>query len=220
MFDSVDWGNLGNLLIRMVEGLGVTLSLFVLTLLFALPLGLLLALGRMAKSPFVRKPAEWLIMVVRGTPLMLQIVLVYFMPYYIIGINFDRFVMATVAFVLNYSCYFAEIYRGGIGSIPRGQYEAGQVLGFSRARVFLKIILPQVVKRILPPISNEVITLVKDTALVQIIGIMEMFNIAKGEMVRIASLTPLLIAGVFYLVMNIIIAKLFKAAETKLDYYR
>lgn len=209
-----------NLLPRMLGGLGMTLSLFVLTLLFALPLGLLVALGRMSRFRIVRWVVGLFITAVRGTPLMLQIVLVYFLPYYLFGTRFGRFVMAVVALVINYSAYFAEIYRGGIQSIPQGQYEAGKVLGFTRTQVFLKIVLPQVIKRILPPISNEIITLVKDTALVQIIGIMEMFNIAQGEMVRVASLYPLLIAGVFYLIMNSVIAKLLNLFEKKLNYYK
>lgn len=151
---------------------------------------------------------------------MLQLIIVYFAPYYLLGLNFDRFFAAVIAFVLNYSAYFAEIYRGGIQSMPKGQYEAAAVLGFTRLQTFMRIILPQVVKRILPPISNEVITLVKDTALVQMLGISELLRVAKNESSRIVSTTPLFIAGVFYFVMNWIVTRIFHYAEKKLNYYR
>ena len=135
-------------------------------------------------------------------------------------LNLDRFVAAIIAFSLNYAAYFAEIYRGGIESIPQGQYEAAAVLGFSKSQTFTRIILPQVIKRILPPISNEVITLVKDTALVQVLGISELFRVAKNESSRIFSTTPIFIAGLFYLVMNWVVTKVFHFTEDKLSYYK
>ncbi|MGE5614670.1 MAG: amino acid ABC transporter permease [Bacillota bacterium] len=204
----------------LIEGSWVTLQVFFLTLLFSLPLGLLVSFGRMSRV----KPLSWLVKgyidIMRGTPLILQLIVVYFGPYYLFGLNIDRFFAAVVAFVINYAAYFSEIYRGGILSIPRGQYEAAEVLGFTKTQTFMRIILPQVVKRILPPISNEVITLVKDTALVQVLGVSELFRVAKNEASRIASTTPLFIAGAFYFVMNWIVTKAFHFAEKKLDYYR
>ncbi len=209
-----------NLIWLLCDAITVTIKLFVLTLVFAIPLGLVVAFGRRSKNIVISRLTGIYISVMRGTPLMLQLVVVFFAPFYIYGGNIDRFVAAIVAFSLNYAAYFAEIYRGGIDSIPKGQYEAGEVLGFSKLQVFFKIILPQVVKRILPAISNEVITLVKDTALATTIGINEMFRVANNEQSRISSLQPLFVAGAFYYVMNLIIAQLFKFAEKKLDYYK
>ena len=160
----------------------------------------------------------------RGTPLLLQIIFVYFAPSFMLPeglkLNLDRFVAAIIAFSLNYAAYFAEIYRGGIESIPQGQYEAAAVLGFTKVQTFTRIILPQVIKRILPPISNEVITLVKDTALVQVLGISELFRVAKNESSRIFSTTPIFIAGLFYLMMNWVVTKVFHFTENKLSYYK
>lgn len=202
------------------EGMVVTVQLFVMTLILALPVGLIVSFGRRSKNIIINGIASMYISIMRGTPLMLQLVVVYFGPYYIFGGKIDRFAAAVIAFALNYAAYFAEIYRGGIESIPRGQYEAGEVLGFTKVQVFLKIVLPQVVKRILPPISNEVITLVKDTALVTAIGVAEMFRAASNEASRVGSIEPLFVAGVFYYVMNLIVAQFFKLAEKKLNYYR
>ena len=204
----------------LLEGTLVTLQVFFLTLLFSLPLGLFVAFGRMSQSKWISKPVNFYIMVMRGTPLMLQLMFAYFAPFYMAGIKLDRFTAAIIAFSLNYAAYFAEIFRGGIESIQKGQYEASEVLGFTRTQTFIRIILPQVIKRILPPISNEVITLVKDTALVQVLGISELFRVAKNETSRIASTNPLLIAGMFYFVMNWAVTKLFHTAEKKLGYYR
>lgn len=202
------------------EGMIVSVQLFLLTLLFAIPLGLVIAFGRRSKSYIIRGITGIYISIMRGTPLMLQLVAVFYGPYYIYGGKIDRFAAAIIAFTLNYAAYFAEIYRGGIESIPKGQYEAGEVLGFTRPQVFFKIILPQVVKRILPAISNEVITLVKDTALATVIGVSEMFRVTNNEMSRIASIRPLFVAGGFYYIMNLIVAQLFKFTEKKLNYYR
>lgn len=202
------------------EGTLVTLQVFFLTLLFSLPLGLLVSFGRMSKNKLVSGFVKFYIDIIRGTPLILQLIVVYFAPYYLFGLNLDRLFAAVAAFVLNYSAYFAEIFRGGIQSMPKGQYEAAEVLGFTRSQTFMRIILPQVVKRILPPISNEVITLVKDTALVQVLGVSELFRIAKNEASRTASTDPLFIAGIFYFAMNWVVTRIFHFTEKKLDYYR
>lgn len=212
------------LLTLLFNGVVTSLQIFFLTLLLALPLGLLTALGRMASKKWISMPIRLYILVMRGTPLLLQLIFVYFAPFYMMpaGLKFSlpRFTAAIIAFSLNYAAYFAEIYRGGIESISSGQYEAAAVLGFTRTQTFFKIILPPVVKRILPPISNEVITLVKDTALVQILGISELFRVAKNESSRIFSTTPLFAAGIFYLFLNWIVTKIFERAEKKLSYYR
>ena len=206
------------------NGVLTSLQVFFLTLLFSLPLGLLTALGRMSSHKWISYPIRLYILVMRGTPLLLQLIFFYFAPFYMMpeGFKFSlpRFTAAIIAFSLNYAAYFAEIYRGGIESIPIGQYEAAAVLGFTKTQTFFKIILPQVVKRILPPISNEVITLVKDTALVQILGISELFRVAKNESSRIFSTTPLFAAGMVYLFLNWIVTKVFEKAEKKLSYYR
>jgi len=204
----------------LLEGTLVTAQIFFLTLLFSLPLGLVISFGRMSKI----RPVSWLVKlyidIMRGTPLILQLIVVYFGPYYLFRLNIERFIAAIIAFVLNYAAYFAEIFRGGIQSIPKGQYEASEVLGFTKTQTFMRIILPQVIKRILPPVSNEVITLVKDTALVQVLGVSELFRVANNEASRISSTTPLFIAGVFYFVMNWIVTRVFHYAEDKLNYYR
>ena len=207
----------------LLEGALVSLQVFFLTLLFSLPLGLIVAFGRMSKKKWISTPIKLYILIMRGTPLMLQLFFVYFVPSYLPGIlkfSLDRFVAAILAFSLNYAAYFAEIYRAGIESIPQGQYEAAAVLGLTKLQTFFRIILPQVIKRILPPVSNEVITLVKDTALVQVIGVSEMFRVAKNEASRISSVTPLFTAGVFYFFMNWAVTKVFDICEKKLSYYR
>ena len=215
-------------LLRQLSLLGTgaltTIRIFFLTLLFSLPLGLLIALARMAPQKWLNAPVKLFILIMRGTPLILQLIFFYFAPFYMLpeGLRFSlpRFSAAVLAFSLNYAAYFAEIYRGGIESIPQGQYEAAAVLGFTKSQTFFRIILPQVIKRILPPISNEVITLVKDSALIQVLGISELFRVAKNEASRLFSTTPLFIAGLFYLFMNWIVTKVFDAAEKKLSYYR
>lgn len=220
----MDWADLIRLLSLLSVGAWTSLQLFLYTLAFALPLGLLVALGRMSPKAWLREPLKFYILVMRGTPLLLQIIFVYFAPSFMLPegfrINLDRFAAAVIAFSLNYAAYFAEIYRGGIASIPHGQYEAAEVLGFTKSQTFLRIILPQVIKRILPPISNEVITLVKDTALVQVLGISELFRMAKNESSRVFSTMPLFVAGLFYLVMNGVLTRIFHRLEKRLDYYR
>ena len=211
------------MLSKLGEGMVVTLMLFVVTLLFSLPLGLLVSFGRMAKDVVIRTIFKAYISIMRGTPLMLQLMVIYFGPYYIFGItNSPSWKNSAVAigFVLNYAAYFAEIYRGGIESMPKGQYEAAQILGYSKAQTFMRIILPQVIKIILPSITNETITLVKDTSLAFTIGIMEMFTISKALAASQTTMLPYVFAGIFYYVFNLIVAFLLELLEKKLNYYR
>lgn len=198
----------------------VSLEVFALTLLFSVPLGFPLALGRMSRIKILSWTVNVFLLVIRGTPLILQLIAVYFAPAYIFRVTYDRFTAAIIALSVNYACYFAEIYRGGIQSIPRGQHEAAKVLGYSRPQTFLRIVMPQVVKQIIPPMGNEVITLVKDTALVSVLGIAELFRTAQTTSSRLFSTTPILIAGVFYFLMNWLVSSGFAALERKLDYYR
>lgn len=207
------------LLASMLEASLVSLEIFFLTLLFALPLALPLALGRMSRRWFLRGPIHAYTLVMRGTPLILQLIFIYFAPYYLFEASWDRFTAAIVAFSLNYAAYFAEIYRGGIQSIPKGQYEAAKVLGFTRFDTFFRIVLPQVVKRILPATANETITLVKDTALAQTIGVAELFRVAQNASARQFSTTPIFVAGAFYFLMNWAVSEAFLRAEKKLAYY-
>ena len=210
-----------SLSLQLLEGFGWTLAIFFLTLLFALPLGMPLAMGRMSKHKWISKPVEFILLVVRGTPLMLQLIFVYFAPFYLFGMPLGnyRFPATIIAFSINYSCYFAEIYRGGLESIPVGQHEAAEVLGFSKRQTFFRIVLPQVLKRIVPPMGNEVITLVKDTALAQTIAIMELFRVAQAAAASRTSLVPLVMAGVFYLVASFLITRAFNWSERKMSYY-
>ena len=211
------------MLSKLGEGMVVTLMLFAVTLLFSLPLVLLVSFGRMAKNVVIRTIFKAYISIMRGTPLMLQLMVIYFGPYYIFGItNSPSWKNSAVAigFVLNYAAYFAEIYRGGIESMPKGQYEAAQILGYSKAQTFMRIILPQVIKIILPSITNETITLVKDTSLAFTIGIMEMFTISKALAASQTTMLPYVFAGIFYYVFNLIVAFLLELLEKKLNYYR
>lgn len=207
---------LGKLLQVLWEGSLTTLQIFFWTLVFSLPLGLLIALGRMSRHRWISMPTSLYVLIMRGTPLMLQIITVYF----IFPWRSDRFIATIIAFSLNYAAYFGEIYRGGIQAIPVGQYEAAKVLGFSRVQTFFRIVMPQTVKRILQPVSNEVITLVKDTALATVIAVGELFRAAKNESSRTASVEPLFIAGLFYLAMNLLVTCFFHWSEKRLDYYK
>ncbi|NLL25161.1 MAG: amino acid ABC transporter permease [Spirochaetales bacterium] len=210
---------MSNLLSLMLQGTYTSLKIFFLTLIFSLPLGLLVAKGRMSKNRFISTTVNVYIMIMRGTPLILQLIFVYFAPYYLFGASYDRFTAVIVGFVINYAAYFTEIYRGGIQSIEVGQYEAAHVLGFSKLHTFTHIVFPQVIKRILPSLGNEVITLIKDTALAQTIGVAELFRVAQNAAARQFSTTPIFIAGVFYFVMNAIVSRSFDHIEKKLDYY-
>ena len=205
------------------SGMLASLSIFVLTLVFSLPLGLLVAFGRKSRI----KPVQWLvklyISIMRGTPLMLQLLVVYFGPYYLFGIRISKeysFYATIIGFSINYAAYFAEIYRAGIEGIPVGQYEAAKLLGYSKSQTFITIILPQVIKRILPSVTNEVITLVKDTSLAFTLSVMEMFTTAKALASSQVSMMPFVAAGIFYYVFNLIVAMFLEWLEKKLDYYR
>ncbi len=205
----------------MLQGTVLSLEIFFLTILLAMPLGLFVAFGRMSKIKIISVPIRFYQLLMRGTPLILQLMFVFFVPYYIFGTPFkSRFTAAIVAFVLNYAAYFAEIYRGGIESIGPGQYEAAKVLGYSKMQTYTRIIIPQVVKRILPPMGNEFMTLVKDTALAQTIGVVELYRNATNITSRTSSITPLIVAGIIYFVLNFIVEKFFLRAEKKLDYYQ
>ena len=215
--------DISTMLTMLGQGFVVTLQIFFLTLLGSLPLGVLVALGRMSRV----KPLAWLIRlyisVMRGTPLMLQMFFIYFAPYYLFGMDLStdsKFNATIVAFIINYAAYFAEIYRSGIQSMPIGQYEAAQILGYTKAQTFFKIILPQVIKRILPSITNEVITLVKDTSLSFTLSVAEMFTIAKALAASQTNMIPFVAAGIFYYVFNLIVAVVMEWIEKKLDYYR
>ena len=213
---------LSNVITQLLGGMVTSIEIFLLTLLFALPLGLLISAGRMSSI----RPIRWLmkvyISIMRGTPLMLQLIVVFFAPYYIFGINLSadyRFTAVIIAFTINYAAYFAEIYRGGIEAIPKGQYEAAQVLGYGKLETFFIIILPQVFKIILPSVTNEVITLVKDTSLSFVIAIPEMFTVAKQIAAADASIAALLVAGIFYYVFNVLVAFVMEHLENRLSYY-
>ena len=211
------------LLTQLGEGMIVTVEIFFLTLLFSLPLGLLIAFGRMSKQFVVRTATKVYISIMRGTPLMLQLIVVYFAPYYVFGIKIAasyRFTAVILAFALNYAAYFAEIYRAGIESMPVGQYEAAKVLGYNKVQTFGRIILPQVVKRILPPVTNETITLVKDTSLAFVLAVVEMFTAAKQIAAKDTTIMPLMAAGVFYYIFNLAVASFMEYLEKRLNYYR
>lgn len=201
------------------SGIGVTLKIFILTLIFSLPLGVIVALGRNSKCKIISNIIKLYILLIRGTPIMLQIIFVYFAPYYLFNITYDRFTAIIVAFVINYAAYFSEIFRSGINSIPKGQKEAAYTLGFNKVQTFLLIILPQVIKIILPSMSNEVISLVKTTSLAQIIGVTEMFALAQKQASYNFSIVPLCIAGGYYLILVFLISVVFNKFEKKLEYY-
>lgn len=203
----------------MLEGTAITLKLFFLTLIMVLPLGVLMALARLSKFKPLNVFTQFYIWVFRGTPLLLQLLFIYF-GLGTIGIMIDRFAAALLAFVLNYTAYLAEVYRSGIQSIDRGQFEAADVLGLNRWQTMTRIILPQMIKRVLPPISNEVINLIKDTSLIYAIGISELLRVAKIAAVRDAIFVPFIVAAVFYLVMTAVIQQTFKWLENRYSYYR
>lgn len=215
-----DPSKLWNLMELLLQGAGVTLSIFFLTLLFAVPLGVLFAQARMSKHAVLRAPTSLYIYLMRSTPLMLQIMFVYFLLPQILPFKVDRFSAVIFAFAVNYAAYFAEIFRSGIQSIPAGQYEAAKVLGYTKTQTFFCIILPQVVKRVLLPMTNEIITLIKDTALASTVAVVELMTIAKKQVSSSSSVEPYLLAIVFYLVLNGVAEQLCKLAEKRLSYYR
>lgn len=201
------------------SGIGASLQIFVLTIIFAIPLGIMVAVFRNSKCKLISYLMKGYILLIRGTPIMLQIIVVYFCPYYMFGISYDRFIAIIIAFVINYAAYFSEIFRSGINSIPEGQKEAAHTLGLNRVQTFFLIILPQVVKIILPSMSNEVISLLKTTSLAQIIGVTEMFALAQKQASYNFSIIPLVIAGGYYLILVFFVSILFNKVEKKLEYY-
>ncbi|MCR5031357.1 MAG: amino acid ABC transporter permease [Lachnospiraceae bacterium] len=211
--------------LSLLEGFLSTLKLFALTLVFAIPLGLIICFGSMSKAKIIRLPVQLFIWIIRGTPLMLQLIVIYYGPGLLLGESpwvglSGRFLAALVAFVINYACYFSEIYRGGLQSIPVGQYEAGQVLGLTKKDIFFKIILLQVVKRIVPPMSNEIITLVKDTSLARIISVYEIIWNGSSFIKSDGIIWPLLYTGAFFLLFSGLLTMLFHYLEKKLDYFK
>ena len=206
--------------LSLLKGLEQTCLIFALTLVLALPLGLVISFGSMSKFKPLSLVTKIFVWIIRGVPLMLQVIIVFYVPGYLLGTPlFSRFGSVIAAFVINYACYFSEIYRGGIESISKGQYEAGQVLGMTKSQIFFKVVLMQVVKRILAPISNEVITLVKDTALARVIMIVELIKAAQ-EFAAYGLMWPLFYTAVFYLIFVGLLSLLFGYFEKKLDYYK
>ncbi|MEG0901412.1 MAG: amino acid ABC transporter permease [Clostridia bacterium] len=215
-----DPDRLWNLVKLLLDGAGVTLSIFFFTLVLAVPLGMLVAQGRMSRRTLLRAPISLYIYFMRGTPLMLQIMFIYFLLPQLLPFQVDRFSAVIFAFAINYAAYFAEIFRSGIQSIPAGQYEAAKVLGYTRLQTFLRIVLPQVAKRVLLPMTNEVITLIKDTALASTVAVVELMTIAKKQVSGSSSIEPYIVAILLYLLLNGLAEQLCKLAERKLDYYR
>lgn len=203
---------------QLVQGFGTTLKIFILTLIMSIPLGLIIALGRISKLGFIRWITGIYVLIMRGTPLMLQIIFIFFgLP--LLDIAIARFPAAILALVLNYGAYFAEIFRSGIQSIDKGQYEGAYVLGLSNKHIFFRIILPQAFKRILPPVSNEIITLVKDTALIYVVGLDELLKVGTIALNRTASLFPLVMVGAIYLLFIGLLTKILSNVEKKFSYY-
>ncbi len=204
----------------LLEGFLQNCQVFIFTLLAAIPLGLIISFGSMTKFKPIKYLTKAVVWVIRGTPLMLQLFVVYYVPGLVFGTPFkSRMTAALIAFIINYACYFSEIFRGGIESIPKGQYEAGQVLGMTKTQVFFKVVLIQVVKHIIPPMSNEIITLVKDTSLARVIAIPEILMAAERFSGR-GLIWPLFYTGVFFLIFNGVLTILFSKIEKKFDYYK
>ena len=208
--------NLGKVLF---SGVGVLLQIFIITLILSIPLGIIIGILRNSKCRIISFITRVYILIMRGTPIMLQIIVVYFAPYYLFKINYDRFLAIIIAFVANYAAYFAEIFRSGINSIPKGQSEAAYTLGFNKCQTFFLILLPQIIKNVLPPVSNEVVSLLKTTSLAQIIGISEMFALAQKQANYYFSVMPLFMAGAYYLVLTFLVSLIFNRIEKKLEYY-
>ena len=207
----------------MLEGSVTSLEVFFLTLLFAIPLALPIAMGRMSKNKILSGITNIFLLIIRGTPLMLQLIAVTYGPYYLFGMSLSskyRIAAVIIGFSLNYAAYFAEIYRSGIQAVPKGQYEACEVLGYSRMQTFFKIVFPQMVKNIIPSVTNEVITLVKDTSLAYAVSYTEMFTIAKQVAAAQTTIIPLFVAGIFYYVFNFIVAFIMERIEKKMNYYK
>lgn len=215
--------DLGTMVRELGTGMLITTEIFVLTLVFSLPLGMVLAFGRMARLKVLSFLTKLYISIMRGTPLMLQLLVVYFGPYFIFGIQITkayRLQAVLIGFALNYAAYFAEIYRSGIEAVPDGQYEAAKLLGYSKTQTFRYIVMPQVVKRIIPPVANETITLVKDTSLAFTVAVAETFTLTKQLVASQSSAMPFVAAGIFYYIFNLLVALFFEYLEKKLSYYR
>lgn len=207
---------------QLAQGMLTTVSIFLLTLVFSMPLGFLVAFGRMSKNRIIRSVTQFYISIMRGTPLMLQLMVVYFFPWYLFKIQIGsgwRFPAIIIGFAINYAAYFAEIYRSGIEAIPKGQYEAAKLLGYTKAQTFVKIILPQVIKIILPSVTNEIITLVKDTSLAFTLSCIEMFTVAKQIAAAETSMVPFAVAALFYYIFNLLVSFIMSRIEKKLSYY-
>ena len=204
----------------LLDGTKVSLRIFAIILIFAIPLGILVSALSISKNKIISKIIKLYILLMRGTPLLLQIICIYFAPYYLFKFSYNRFIAVIIAFTLNYAAYFGEIFRGGIESIPKGQWEVAFTLGFTKIKTFFIVILPQAIKRILPSISNEVITLVRDTSLAQVIGVTELFAFAQKQANYKFSIIPLLVAGLIYLLISVILTHIFNYTERKLEYYR
>ena len=218
---AITWSSFLQVTLRLLEGFETTCLIFALTLVLALPLGLGISFGSMSKFKPIAYITKVFVWVIRGVPLMLQIFVVFYVPRLLWDMPFfTRFNAVIVAFVINYACYFSEIYRGGIESIPRGQYEAGEVLGMTKSQIFFKVVLLQVVKRIIPPMSNEIITLVKDTALARVIMVVEILKVAEEYAATSALIWPTFYTSVFYLAFVGALTILFGKLEKKLDYFR
>lgn len=211
--------NIRVIIFQLLGGLKITLSVFILTLIMSIPLGMIASILRIKGNVITKRIIDFYILIMRGTPLLLQIIFIFFgLPS--VGVRFGRFTAAIFAFVLNYGAYFAEIFRGGIEAVDNGQFEACEMLGLSEWDIYIRIILPQAIKKVIPPIGNEVISLVKDTALVYIVGLQDILMVGKIATNRDASLIPLLLVGVIYLLIIIVLTFLFKKFEKKFSYYR
>lgn len=208
---------------RLAEGMVVSVQIFFCTLIFSLLLGLIIAFGRMSKHFIVRFPTKVFISIMRGTPLMLQLLVIYFGPWFMFGMKISsgyKMTAVLIGFAINYAAYFAEIYRAGIEAIPIGQYEAAKLLGYNKAQTFIYVVMPQVIKRIVPPVANETITLVKDTSLAYTLSVIEMFTLTKQIAAAETSMMPFVVAGIFFYIFNLIVAVTFEYIEKKLSYYR
>ena len=208
------------LISNMLSGTVTTLWIFFFTIIISIPLGFVVALARRSRFKIISVPVRIYQLIFRGTPLMLQLIFFMYGPYYIFGFSFDRNISCILTFAINYAAYFGEIFRGGIASIPKGQYEAAKVLGYTRFQTFMRIVLPQVVKNVIPAVGNELMTLVKDTSLAQVIAVPELFRVASAAGSKYFSTVPIIVAAFFYLIMNTVVEITFKLIEKKLDYYK
>lgn len=208
------------LLENMLNASAEVLKIFFLTLILSIPLGFLVALGRKSRFWLIRNLIKFYQLIFRGTPLMLQLFFFMYGPHYIFGFSFNRFTACILAFSINYAAYFGEIFRGGIAAIPKGQYEAAKVLGYTKFQTFLRVILPQVIKHVIPATGNELMTLIKDTSLAQVISVTELFRVATNAGSKYFSTIPIIVAAIFYLVMNTVVEITFKLTEKKLNYYK